>query len=403
MKPFIPILLAIVVMGACRSTAVETANPIAAAVTSPTEAMRLSAADTDAAEPAIAADKAGNTFVVFVEYRPDKSSDIFIRTFDAQLKPLVNKVRVNPEPGEAKSWYGDTPSVTVGPEGQIFVGWNRKAKTGRGNDLMVSASRDGGLSFEPPVKVNDDVEPASHGMHSLAIGKDGRLLVAWLDERNITTVGHVSGGSHEMAEPNSEVYIASSTDGGKSFSANQKVASEVCPCCRTAIAIAPDGDVYLSWRQVLKGELRHMAVASSTDAGATFSEPSIVSDDQWELYACPVSGAALLAEANKKLKVMWYTAGRAGQAGVYSAESTDGGKTFSNRTLVSGDGISGTPWIGDGAQIFAVADGKVLIRASGQPDRTIEGEVPVVALTNGKPLLALVRKVGNERSVWITR
>lgn len=402
MKPLIPVLFALLISAACRPSAIETVGSTASS-TAPPPAMRVSVADTDAAEPAIGADKAGNSFVVFVEHRPDKSADLFIRSFDAQLKPLGYKVRVNPEPGDVKAWYGDAPTVAVAPDGVLYVGWNRKTKTGRGNDLMLSISRDGGMSFEPPVKVNDDSEPASHGMHSLAVSNDGRVYLAWLDERNIKTGGHAAGGSHEMAEPNSEVYFAISDNGGKTFSANQKIASDVCPCCKTSIAIAPDGALYVSWRQVLKGELRHIAVASSADSGKTFSEPVIVSDDQWELHACPVSGASMLAGAEKKLQVMWYTAGKAGQAGVYLAESADGGKSFSPRKLVNGDASSGTPWIGADTQIFQIDGGETVVRMSGQPDRTLEGESPAVTLQNGKPLVALLRKNGNERSIWIAR
>ncbi len=38
---------------------------------------------------------------------------------------------------------------------------------GSANDLYLSVSRDGGKSFDAPVKVNDDRLPAVHGMHSL--------------------------------------------------------------------------------------------------------------------------------------------------------------------------------------------------------------------------------------------
>ena len=410
MKLVIFAVFVVIVVGACRPAAVDptasTASVSAAAESGFAEAAAIpvSAAGTDAAEPAIAADAAGNAFVVFVEHRADRSADLYIRSFDAQLKPFGHNVRVNPEPGEVRSWAGDTPSVAVAPEGAIYVGWNRKSKAGRGNDLMVSISRDGGLSFEQPVKINDDTEPASHGMHSLAIDKDGRVIAAWLDERNVKTSGHTAPAStHEMAEPNSEVFVAVSSDGGRTFSPNKKIASDVCPCCKTAIAIAPDGEVYVSWRQVVKGEMRHIAVASSADAGATFSEPVIVSDDQWELYACPVSGAALFAGTDKRLKVLWYTAGKAGEPGLYSAESTDGGKTFSPRTLVSSEGMAGTPWIGRDTQIFQTGEGKLAVRTAGQPDRTIEGEVPAVTIADGKPLIAFLKKTNDERSVWISR
>lgn len=367
-------------------------------------AARITKDDIDAAEPAIASSADGKVFIAFVEHRPDKSADLFLKKLDSELKPMGDATRVNPNLGEVKAWAGDPPTIAVDADGTIYVGWNRKNNASRGNDLVLSVSRDGGVSFEEPVKVNDDTAPASHGMHSLVVGKDGRVYIAWLDERNVKIEEHnASAGHDEMAEPNSEIFFAFSGDGGKTFSPNQKIAADVCPCCKTSMALSPDGALYLSWRQVLKGDLRHIAVASSTDAGKTFSNPVIVSDDQWQISACPVSGAALLAGENMKLQVMWYTAGRAGQPGVYLAESDDGGKSFGPRKLISGEGASGLPWIGTETQVFQAADKKIMVRHSGRPDISFVGESPAVALINGKDYVAFVQNNGARRSVWITK
>jgi hypothetical protein len=118
----------------------------------------------------------------------------------------------------------------------------------------------------------------------------GAVYISWLDERNVKPAAH----SEMHVEPNSEVFFASSNDGGRTFSKNIRVASDVCPCCKTA-TLAANGKLYLSWRQVLPGEFRHIAVASSNDGGQTFSNASIVSDDKWMLTACPMSGPALMA------------------------------------------------------------------------------------------------------------
>jgi hypothetical protein len=206
-------------------------------------------------------------------------------------------VRVNAQPGVATAWRGDPPTIAVSPDQAIFISWTAKVESdsGHATDLYVSTSRDQGRTFADPVKVNDDQGPAVHGMHSLAIGKDGRVYVAWLDERNIAPMGTMDGkmnestGGHHM-ESNREVFIASSDNGGHSFSENKRVATDVCPCCKTALAIGPEGKVYVSWRQVISGNFRHIAVATSTDLAQTFGKPRIVSDDQWMLAGCPVSG-----------------------------------------------------------------------------------------------------------------
>jgi hypothetical protein len=185
-------------------------------------------------------------------------------------------------------------------------------------------------------------------MHSLAIGTDGRVYVAWLDERNVapmpaTDQSMKEGTSGHHMESNREVFMASSGDGGRTFSANKRVASDACPCCKTALAVGGDGRVYFSWRQVLPGDYRHIAVASSNDQGQSFSEPKIVSDDQWMIAGCPVSGPGMLAGADGRLRVLWYSGGKNGESGLYASESTDAGKTFGPRLLVNKGQTRGTP------------------------------------------------------------
>lgn len=406
-------------------------------------------ADADAAEPAIAADKEGNTFVVFVEHGGKASADVYLQKYKKGLEPSGAKVRVSSD-GSAKTWRGDPPTVAVGPDGTVYVGWTRALAVGKGTDLVISTSSDGGQTFDLPVKVNDDTKPASHGMHSLAVGTDGRVYVAWLDERNVKTSPHmasVTGHENDSAlpdgfefveahhtdksdpeptptpkpaaeesEPNSEVFFSFSDDGGKTFAPNKKVAADVCPCCKTSMLAASDGKVYVSWRQVLPGDLRHIAVASTADKGESFSQRTIVSDDQWKINACPVSGAAMLNGANNVLTVVWYTAGDAGPAGLYMASSIDGGKTFGSRLAVKAEGaVSGMPvaFKASGPMIclFGASDDRIKTRGVGDfPSQIVidVGETidnassPAGTIVDGKIYTAFVRTAGDTRSVWLS-
>ncbi|MBP7416848.1 MAG: sialidase family protein [Pyrinomonadaceae bacterium] len=386
-------------------------------------AIRISAGGIDASEPAIAADAVGNVFVVYVEHS-GKAADVFVQKLDAAGKPAGEKVRVNPAAGEAKAWKGDPPTIAIAKDNTIYIGWTRKLadEKAKGNDLVLSASRDGGRTFGDPAKVNDDTKPASHGMHSLAVTEYGWIYVAWLDERNIAVQTHdmekmgAAMAHHEDTEPNSEVFYSYSTDGGKTFRKNAKIASDVCPCCKTTLLIADKGTIYAAWRQVLKGDHRHIAVARSTamstGGDTVFSEGVIVSDDNWQINACPVSGAALSANGNT-LDVVWYTAGAAGQAGMYFARSADGGKTFGPRLLVSNEATSGTPVLleqgSKAVAVFAdVSGGLLTAKWEGDPATKIsqskipDANLPASVISNGKVITAFVRNSDGKNAVWIT-
>lgn len=369
--------------------------------------------DADIAEPAVAAAPDGGLYVLYIEHHADKSSDVYLQRVDSSLKLDGERVRVNKIGGEVKTWAGDPPTIGAAADGTVYVGWTRKvtSTSGSGTDLMVSVSHDGGLTFDDPVKVNDDSLPASHGMHSLALGQNGEVYAAWLDERALRSgadggTHHQAPKSEDSAEPNSEVYFAVSKDGGKSFSQNRRIAGDVCPCCKTSMAVAADGTLYLSWRQVLPESFRHIAVAASDDRGESFKQSVIVSDDKWQINACPVSGASMTAGAGGKLEVIWYSAGSAGAPGLYRAESKNNGQSFEARSLISTDAISGTPVLlseenSSAIYVFGASDKRVTFAAADQSalGDVDNGVLPAAALSKGKLIAAFVRSGDENRSV----
>lgn len=420
-----PLLLTGCASNEPQSTLAKTENGVKS------QTVRVSAPEVDAAEPAVATAPDGGVYFVWVEHGEKKQADVYIQKFSAEGKAVGEKVRVNPQAGQATAWRGDQPTIVVGADGAINIGWTARVASADkpANDIMFSVSRDGGKTFGAPVKVNDDTLPADKGMHSLAVDKSGKVYLVWLDERYLKANGHHSNLSPEFTargfryekahdekkhtnqkpaqhgEANREVYISVSKDGGKTFSPNKKIANEACPCCKTAVAAAPDGRVYIGWRQVLEGDFRHIAVASSTD-GENFTPTKIVSDDGWQIAGCPVSGASLAIGKNNALNVLWFSAGQKGQTGVYRAESTDGGSNFSPRTLVSEGGAFGTPVLTDGENTDSAIvwnTGDKLYANDLQATKEIgQGELPSAALSGHRLYVGFVKKENDKRGVWLS-
>jgi hypothetical protein len=383
-------------------------------------AAHVSAENVDAAEPAVAAAGDGTGYVVWVEHGAGGAADVRLAHVggDGQLMSAT-PARVNTEAGAATAWRGDPPTVALAPDGTIYVGWTaRVGAAPHASALELSASRDGGRTFDAPVRINDDAKPGAHGMHSLAVGADGRVYVAWLDERDAdAAMQHMepsAGGKHK--EGNRELFFASSSDGGRTFSANQLVAKEVCPCCKTALAVGTDSRVYVSWRQVLPGEFRHIAVASTQDAGRTFSPPVVVSDDRWQIAGCPVSGSALSVAADGALRVLWYAAGEGAPAGLYLSESRDGGRTFAPREPFAERSGSNTPVIvkGDGggdavvwedqsagSPRIATASLDAQAQTAGGGVLAGAGESPAASAAGGRTFVAYMRGDNGRREIWI--
>ena len=377
--------------------------------------VQISAPDVDAAEPVTATAPDGGFYVAWVNHDANNESDVMLARFDSEGGTASSPVMVNQQTGIATAWRGDPPSVAVADK-SVYVLWTARVELDgkKGTDLYLSVSNDHGKTFAAAVKVNDDKLPGAHGMHSLAVASDGKIYAAWLDERNIITPKPSKhAGGHHM-ESNRELFIATSTDGGKSFSANRKVAENVCPCCKTALAVSPDGTLYASWRQVLPGNFRHIAVASSSDGGASFSSPVIVSDDKWMLQGCPVSGPSLSADAGGTLKVVWYAAGENAAPGLYFAETRDKGRSFSPRSLLMQETVKGTPALaGANDRAVAIWQGAIgqqpetKVRELGGAGEAVSvaanAELPSGVFSKDKLFVAYITKVGERRSVWLAK
>jgi hypothetical protein len=158
---------------------------------------------------------------------------------------------------------------------------------------------------------------------------------SWSVRPRVPHAGHGSHDSHGMHDPTlpgSEVRVARSVDGGRSFGASTVAASDVCPCCRTSIVAAADGRVFVAYR-VTADNIRNIAVARSLDGGRSFDTAVPVHDDGWRIDGCPHAGASLALDADGTLHVAWYT-GAADRQGIWYAYSRDDARSFVAPTAV---------------------------------------------------------------------
>jgi hypothetical protein len=182
------------------------------------------------------------------------------------------------------------------------------------------------------------------------------------------SAGHAASGGHAHAEPMRQdiFHMTLSPDGKRQES---QVAANVCFCCKTSVTTAPaaagagdsgpHGVVYVAWRHIYPVNLRDMAVASSTDGGRTFSQPVRVSEDGWQLEGCPEDGPSIAVGPDGTLHIAWPTISGKGASrkGIFYSYSTDGGRTFAPRSRVDeGEDVTNAAH----PQI-AVIDGRVAV------------------------------------------
>jgi hypothetical protein len=167
-----------------------------------------------------------------------------------------------------------------------------KEGKGRDGDVLAMRSTDGGKTWSKPQQVNDAVNSAREGLHSMAAGPAGELACAWLDLRNKKT----------------EVMASISTDGGRTWSKNvlvyQSPQGSVCECCHPSVIFDRKGRLAVLWRNSLDGA-RDMYVAISSDHGKSFAKPQKMGTGTWKLNACPMDGGAIASLPNSSIATVW--------------------------------------------------------------------------------------------------
>lgn len=120
----------------------------------------------------------------------------------------------------------------------------------------------------------------------------GFVILAWLDMRNAGM----------------ELWSATSRDGGATWGANTLVYKSpdghICECCHPSVAISPQGEVAVMWRNWVNGS-RDMYLATSNDGGATFSTAQKLGDGTWQLKACPMDGGAVAYSSDGQPATTW--------------------------------------------------------------------------------------------------
>jgi hypothetical protein len=256
------------------------------------------------------------------------SGDLFLlrlkdRNLWLQISPdggdsFEEGLRVN-DGGEVASHAENTPLMIVRSMREFYVLWTEETGNDQGHDhssLRLATSTNWGRSFNKSIPV-DPTGTASQSFYTLGVGPDGTVYVAWLDGRDR---GQGTSGS-------SALYLARSTDRGRSFEKSVRVTLNVCPCCRPAIAFTDAKTVHVGWRGVLNGDMRDIFVGTSSDGGATFSTSVRVAEDNWRINGCPHSGPSL-ASMGGKLFAAWRTV-TSERGRVYVVSSVDKGAHFS--------------------------------------------------------------------------
>ena len=251
--------------------------------------------------------------------------------------------------GTGTSGAGKSPYA-----GNLYVGWTRWTLTG--SEILVSRSTDNGETWSKPVEIDRhpglprDDNGAAEGFAG-TVGRDGRLYAVWSQDNDVMFTTSRDGGktfsrARAILHTAPIMFAIDTLDRANGF---------------PQIGIddrredARSNRLYVTWSDYRNGDL-DVFCATSTDGGKKWSAPTRVNDDpvhngaeqffQW-LAVDPIDGSANVVSYDRRgdPKNRMQT--------VTLARSTDGGRSFRNYAWTTEPLEAGGVFFGDYSGIAA--------------------------------------------------
>ncbi|GAA4455584.1 hypothetical protein GCM10023189_23550 [Nibrella saemangeumensis] len=189
------------------------------------------------------------------------------------------------------------------------------------------------------IKVSDQPDVAKEGFVSIAAGPGNMFYAVWNDLRG---------------NAQNKVVGARSLDGGRTWSANQKLYQSpegpICPCCSPSVAIE-GSRVYITFRNALAGS-RDIHLLTSSDGGQHFGQPQKLGTGTWKLEGCPMDGGGVAIAKPGQVVTAWRRENRiyVAEPGKPEQEVAQGGKNVALASNALGNYII---WQADG-KVWAI-------------------------------------------------
>jgi len=201
----------------------------------------------------------------------------------------------------------------------LLVIWQTTGEIPGMGPLTAIFSLDGGKTWQKGVNPTNSLTDQSHP--DLAADQQGRFHMVWLDDRDEN--GHQG------------LRYARTLDASQHWDAQLTIDDSTCSCCWNRLLISSNGQLNVLYRDM---EPRDMALAQSSNGGASWRQVSPVGQFNWQFEGCPHNGGGLTQAENGDLHSTVWT-GAENQVGLYHLQSTDNGSTWAYpQSLAAGSG-----------------------------------------------------------------
>jgi hypothetical protein len=149
--------------------------------------------------------------------------------------------------------------IVIDSNGTIYVVW--EDNPGGDTRIFFSKSIDGGNTWAPSKKVDDDPLSEGQRMPDIALDSDDNLYVVWRDKK----------------DGDWDIYFTNSTDEGDNFSSSVQVSEDFLDEAQfhPSIAVSDEGKIFVTWLEDKdfpnEENVSDIYFANSTNGGLTFN------------------------------------------------------------------------------------------------------------------------------------
>lgn len=193
------------------------------------------------------------------------------------------------------------PQLAFGPNGWVVISYAKPLEKRFTGMIRMVRSDDAGRTFSAPFTVHTDRQEIAHSFPVSAFDAKGVLHTFWLDKRDGEHAPKIGEKSSYIG---AAVYRNESTDGGRTFGPDLKLADHSCECCRIATTKGSDGALRVMWRHVFDTNTRDHGFAElAADSKAVVVRAT---QDGWRVDACPHHGPGLAPASENGFHAVWF-------------------------------------------------------------------------------------------------
>ncbi|HEX6283081.1 MAG TPA: sialidase family protein [Nitrososphaera sp.] len=263
-------------------------------------------------EESTTSDSSNNNYDIYIRKSADQG-ETFTKNNNNSAMDTTEVINLSNNPG-----FSEHPQIAAYKE-KVHVAWIDDSLGNK--EILFSRSIDNGTTFSEAINVSNTTNTNSHNLEISAFEND--VYIVWLDEDE---------------EENGIILFKASNDGGETFSNPITIARDVNNNDDfTLPKVAAHGDsVYIAWNVAdnTQGEemITDLLYVKSSDQGNTFSPPIKLNNNGEKV------GEAQLAAYNNTVYVVWGSSPYDEvTSNLFFVRSTDNGNTFSNPTEVTND------------------------------------------------------------------